>query len=88
MTVTIQQALDLHRQGRLEQAAELYAQLLQSDAANFVALQFLGVLRGQQGRHGEALALIESALKLQPGDFGALANYGQTLMAAGRPLDA
>ncbi len=86
--VSIQSALDLHRQGRLDQAAALYAQILESEPANFGALQFLGVLRGQQGRYAEALRLIEAALKLQPRDFGALANYGQTLMAAGRLADA
>ncbi len=84
----IQHALDLHRQGQLDQAALLYAQILEQEPANFAALQFLGVLRGQQGRYAEALRLIESALKLQPRDFGALANYGQTLMAAGRLSEA
>jgi protein O-GlcNAc transferase len=80
----VQHALDLHRQGRLDQAAQIYTQILEQEPANFAALQFLGVLRGQQGRHAEALRLIESALRVQPRDFGALANYGQTLVAAGR----
>jgi predicted O-linked N-acetylglucosamine transferase (SPINDLY family) len=84
----VQQALDLHRQGRLDQAAQLYGQILERDPANFAALQFLGVLRGQQGRHAEALRLIEAALKVQPRDFGALANYGQMLVAAGRLQDS
>ncbi|HEX4026402.1 MAG TPA: tetratricopeptide repeat protein [Rhizomicrobium sp.] len=84
----IQDALDLHRRGQLDQAARLYAQILEQEPANFAALQFLGVLRGQQGRYAEALRLIESALKLQPRDFGALGNYGQTLMAAGRLSEA
>lgn len=85
---SIQRALELHRRGALDQAAEIYSQILERDPANFGALQFLGVLRGQQGRHMEAARLIESALKLQPRDFGALGNYGQTLMAAGRFQDA
>jgi len=84
----IQQALDLHRQGRLDQAAQIYAQILEREAANFGALQFLGVLRGQQGRYAEAIKLIEAALKIQPQDFGALGNYGQTLMTAGRLSEA
>jgi predicted O-linked N-acetylglucosamine transferase (SPINDLY family) len=85
---SIQQALDLHRQGRLDQAAALYAQILEQEPAHFGALQFLGVLRGQQGRYAEAIPLIESALKLRPQDFGVLANYGQTLMAAGQLQEA
>jgi protein O-GlcNAc transferase len=84
----IQHALDLHRRGQLDQAARLYAQILEQEPANFAALQFLGVLRGQQGRYAEALRLIESALKLRPQDFGALGNYGQTLMTAGRLSEA
>jgi len=85
---SLQRALELHRQGALEQAAEIYGRILEQEPANFGALQFLGVLRGQQGRYMEAARLIESALKLQPRDFGALGNYGQTLMAAGRFQDA
>jgi len=87
-TALIQRALELHRQGQLDQAATLYAQILEQEPANFGALQFLGVLRGQQGRYAEALRLIEGALKLQPQDFGAAANHGQILMAAGRLADA
>ena len=89
MTVPlVQQALDLHRQGRLDQAAELYVRILAQEPANFAALQFLGVLRGQQGRHAEALRLMEAALRVQPQDFGALANFGQMLMATGRLKEA
>ena len=84
----IQQALDLHRQGRLDQASLLYTQILEREPANFGALQFLGVLRGQQGRHAEALKLIETALGIAPQDFGVLANYGQMLMTAGRFQEA
>jgi protein O-GlcNAc transferase len=84
----VQHALDLHLQGRLDQAAQIYTQILDQEPANFAALQFLGVLRGQQGRHAEALRLIEAALRIQPKDFGAHANHGQMLMTAGRLADA
>jgi len=81
---SVQHALDLHRQGQLDQAEKLYARILEQEPDNFAALQFLGVLRGQQGRHAEALRLIAAAIRVQPRDFGVLANYGQMLMAAGR----
>jgi protein O-GlcNAc transferase len=84
----IQRALGLHQQGQLDQAAELYSQILQQEPGNAAALQLLGVLRGQQGRNVEAIKLIEAALAIQPRDFGALANYGQILTASGRPQDA
>jgi len=85
---SIQHALDLHRQGQLDQAEKLYVRILEQEPDNFAALQFLGVLRGQQGRHAEALRLIAAAVRVQPQDFGALANYGQILMAAGRIEEA
>jgi protein O-GlcNAc transferase len=84
----VQHALDLHRLGKLDQAEKIYVQILEQEPENFAALQFLGVLRGQQGRHAEALRLIEAALGVQPQDFGALANYGQMLTAAGRLKEA
>ena len=84
----LQEAFGLHQQGRLEQAEARYRQILDRDVANFPALQLLGALRGQQGRHAEALRLIEAALKLRPGDMGAHSNYGLALAAAGRHSDA
>lgn len=88
LRLLIQRALGLHQQGQLDQAAELYDQILQQEPGNAAALQLLGVLRGQQGRNVEAIKLIETALAIQPRDFGALANYGQILTASGRPQDA
>jgi len=72
----------------LDQAADLYAQVLQQEPGNFTALQLFGVLRGQQGRNVEAAKLIEAALKIRPQDFGVLANYGQLLSAGGRHQEA
>lgn len=80
----IQNALQLHRQGELGQAADLYVRILEAEPQNFLALQFLGVLRGQQGRYAEAQRLIEAALAQKPQDFGLLSNYGQILMSNGR----
>jgi tetratricopeptide (TPR) repeat protein len=88
LRLLIQRALGLHQQGQLDQAAELYGQMLQQEPGNAAALQLLGVLRGQQGRNVEAIKLIEAALAIQPRDFGTLANYGQVLTASGRPQDA
>jgi protein O-GlcNAc transferase len=84
----IQRAYGFHQQGQLDQAAGLYAQILEQDPRNFAALQLFGVLRGQQGRNVEAAKLIEAALKIQPRDFGTLANYAQVLTAGGRHQEA
>jgi len=44
----------------------------------------LGVLRSQQGRHDEALSLIDAALSYKQDDFGALSNKGLALQALDR----
>ena len=57
----IQRALTAHQRGQLDQAADLYEQVLNLESQNFAALQFFGVLRAQQGRNVEAAKLLESA---------------------------
>jgi predicted O-linked N-acetylglucosamine transferase (SPINDLY family) len=84
----IQRALTAHQRGQLDQAADLYEQVLNLESQNFAALQFFGVLRAQQGRNVEAAKLLESALALQPDNFGALINYSQVLMGAGQVREA
>ena len=80
----IQRAVGAHQQGHLDQAAQLYEQILQQNPRHAGALQLLGTLRGQQGRHREAVQMTEAALALSPNDFGTLANHASVLMAAGR----
>jgi protein O-GlcNAc transferase len=84
----LQRAFAFHQQGQLDQAAELYAQILEQEPENLPALQLQGALRGQQGRNVEAARLLETALRIKPDDFGILANYGQVLMASSRAQDA
>jgi hypothetical protein len=49
-----QQALTLHRQGKMDEAARLYECLLSTDPAHLDALIHLGVLRLGQTRNHEA----------------------------------
>jgi predicted O-linked N-acetylglucosamine transferase (SPINDLY family) len=84
----IQRAVGLHQRGQLDQAAQLYEQALSLEPQNFAALQFFGVLRGQQGRQVEAVRMLEAALALKPGDAGALLNYGQLMLQTKRAQDA
>jgi Tfp pilus assembly protein PilF len=78
---SIQEALALHRLGRLEEAGRIYDSVLADDPSHFDALHLAGVLRHQQGRSAEALRLVGAALKAQPGSADALANYGVILDA-------
>jgi protein O-GlcNAc transferase len=81
-------ALRLHQQGKLEEAALHYAAILKAQPRHFDAMHMLGVVRSQQGRHAEALDKIQSAVELQPSDADALSNLGLLLGKLGRPEEA
>ena len=82
------QAAALHQRGQLVEAERLYQQILAGAPKAFAPLHMLGVLRAQQGRVEEACELIAAALKINPRDAGALANYGNVLTLLGRFQDA
>jgi tetratricopeptide (TPR) repeat protein len=82
------QAADLHRKGNLAAAESLYLQLLAARSDHFDALHLLGILRYQQGRLNEALALIGAALQRNPGFAPALLNQGLVLDALKRRAEA
>ncbi|HLH97399.1 MAG TPA: tetratricopeptide repeat protein [Xanthobacteraceae bacterium] len=82
------QAADWHRQGNLAAAERLYLKMLEAQPDHFDALHLLGVLRCQQGRFTEALALIGGARKKNPGFPPVHLNYGLALDALKRREDA
>ena len=77
-----------HRAGRLDQAEQLYRQLLRADAASFPALHMLGFLKAQQGKYDDAITFLNKAVRKNPADPTALAHYAHALMAASRFNDA
>jgi len=81
----LQQAVHLHQQGRLEQAQDLYRQVLVLEPRQFDALHLLGVIERQRGRAPEAVELIESALQVDPGQARAHCNLGAALQDLGQP---
>ncbi len=83
-----EQAVALHRSGRLAEAEALYLQVLAAAPGDFTARHLLGVLRAQTGRMEEALADIGAALKLRPDDADALLNHANVLKSLNRPADA
>ncbi len=78
------QAVGAHQRGQLAEAERLYLQLLEAAPDAFAPRHLLGVVRAQQGRNAEALALIGRALELSPGVPEALLNYGNVLKNMGR----
>jgi protein O-GlcNAc transferase len=85
---TVQQALILHRQGRLAEAERLYCAALAKQPRQFEVLHFLGVLRLQQGDAREALELLRAATKAKPGAAEVLPSLGAALAALGRHEEA
>jgi tetratricopeptide (TPR) repeat protein len=84
----VRQALALHQEGRLDEAARIYESILAADPDDFDALHLGGVLRHQQGHSVDALHLIAAALRTQPGSPDALTNYGVILDALRRHEEA
>ena len=78
-------ALELHRAGRLAEAAELYRELLARGGECAIDAGInLGALLDEQGRHEEALQLYGEALTRRGGDPLALNNMGNSLLKLGR----
>jgi len=81
-------AVALHRQGRLDAAAQEYRQVLDREPRHFDALHLLGVVQTQRGDCAAALPLLERALRLRPGNADAWVNLGNALREAGRLREA
>jgi tetratricopeptide (TPR) repeat protein len=82
------QAVAMHRQGDLAGAEDAYLRLLSLEPNNPHVRHPLGVLRAQQGRAAEALALLEGVVAQSPPDAGLLKDYAMVLAGVGRNEDA
>jgi tetratricopeptide (TPR) repeat protein len=84
----MQEAIGLHRQGRLRDAEKLYARVLKAAPETFDALHLLGTIKAQAGQMGEALRLISAALKINPRASAALVNLANVMHALKRDAEA
>ena len=64
MPPSVQQAIELHKAGRLDEAEAAYRALLEVDPAQLQAMHLLGVVAQQRGRDAEGIELIQRALDL------------------------
>lgn len=78
------QAVQLHRAGRRDEAAHLYKATLVRQPDHFDALHLLGLIAIQDGRHEEGVATIRQALELNPTFASAHSNLAAGLNALGR----
>jgi tetratricopeptide (TPR) repeat protein len=64
---TLQQAVALHQQGRLDEAERLYRQAIAAAPRDFDALHLLGMLELQRGRHADATSFLDRAIAIEAG---------------------
>jgi protein O-GlcNAc transferase len=81
---TLQEALSLLRQGRLDAARRLYRSVLQTSPDNFDALHNLGLVELQLERFQDAAALFRRALRQRPNSAMACNSRGLALQALGQ----
>jgi predicted O-linked N-acetylglucosamine transferase (SPINDLY family) len=84
----IRNAFDLHRAGRLSEAARLYSDILSADPRHLDALFLLGSLHFQLGDSVAALARFDQALAINPDMPDALAGRGAALSSMDRHQEA
>ena len=80
----LSRAIRRHRAGDLHAAEAAYTARLRQRADDPDALHYLGVLRHQQQRSDEAIALITRALDVAPGYVDAWNNLGNVCKQSGR----
>src|SRR5262245_5558859 len=77
-------AILLQKNEQLVEAHEVYRRVLATAPDHSRALHYAGVLAHQQGRNGEALALIERSLALVPDQADWYSNLGIVLQSDDR----
>ncbi|MDX1486215.1 MAG: tetratricopeptide repeat protein [Alphaproteobacteria bacterium] len=77
-------ALDHQRAGRLDQAARIYVEVIESQPDNPDAHNLLGVVQHQRGNHETAVRLLRKAIALNPRFAQAYSNLGVVLQEQDR----
>lgn len=80
--------IQFHQAGRLQDAENIYRQLLAVQPRHPEVLHLMGVCAHQKGDHASAVKLIEAAVDIQPGHPAAHNSLGAVLLALGQPGEA
>ena len=80
----LNQAVNLHRNGELKDAIELYKKILKEKPNAYAAANNLALIYNYQKKYLEALTLLENILKAQPNNLRAITNYGNSLAGLNR----
>lgn len=78
------EALDHHRTGRLDQAEQIYRQILSVDPRHADSLHLLGMIAFQMGRSKESIDLIENAIEINGNVATYHSNLGNVLQSQGK----
>jgi predicted O-linked N-acetylglucosamine transferase (SPINDLY family) len=86
----MQEAVGHHQAGRFADAEKIYRMVLQHDSRNAEAMQLLGLVEHQNGRHQAAVDLIRKAITIRPRPefFVNLAQAERALGHVNEALDA
>lgn len=76
------------RAGKLDGAANVFAQVLKHFPDHPDALHFSGILKARQGQAEEGIALVRRAVEVRPESAGAWNNLGNLLMREDRTQEA
>ena len=79
-----QRGLDLHRAGRIDEAAAVYRAILAASPGDVDALSHLGIVHQQRGENARAAELLGSAVQKSPKSHNIWSNFGVVLNALGR----
>jgi tetratricopeptide (TPR) repeat protein len=82
------EAVQHHRAGRLDRAAEIYRSILTVVPEHSDSLNLLGVVLHQKGESAQAVPLIERAIALRPERIPYYVNLAAALRAVGRHEEA
>ncbi len=85
---TLLNALQLHQTGNLDQASNLYHEVLEADPQNPDALHLLGVLSHQGGNHETAVDYISQAIAINDSAATYHSNLGTSYRELGKTDDA
>lgn len=83
-----QKAIELHNNGRLDEAAAIYRQILETAPDNPDVLNLLGLVAQAKGVHIEAIELFYKAIRQTPQHAPLYFNLGISLDAWNKPIEA
>ena len=76
-------AIEFHKRGEVEDAIEIYGDILSADPDNPDVVHYLGVAKHQLGESDEAIELLRKSLELAPGNASAINNLGNIYRETG-----